>query len=223
MPYLCIRMAQLNLFYIPQSPYAEALAFQEILFKQLLDLKAAGKPTSNSVIILEHEPVYTLGKSGNEGNLKVPVEETGARFFKTNRGGDITYHGPGQLTVYPLFDLDNIGIGVREYVERLESCIIDCIAEYGIKGERLESASGVWLDAHSAKPRKICAIGIKVSRGVSMHGLAFNVNTDLSFFNHIIPCGLEDKGVTSLQEELGKEIPILQVAEKVWESFRKTF
>ena len=174
-------------------------------------------------MFLQHDPVYTIGNSGDTENLKVPIEETGAEFYKTNRGGDITYHGPGQLTVYPIFDLDSFGIGVREYVNLLEEVIIDCLEIYGIKGGRIKEASGVWIDIDSAAPRKICAIGIKVSRGITMHGLAFNVNTDLSYFDNIVPCGLEDKGVTSLQAELGKELDFYEVCETLLGCFEKRF
>ena len=140
-----------------------------------------------------------------------------------NRGGDITYHGPGQLVMYPIFDLEQHNIGVRAYIERLEQAVIDTISEYGIKGERLKTATGVWIDSHSMNPRKICAIGVKCSRYITMHGLALNVNTDLNYFNYINPCGFIDKGVTSLEKELGKEVDIQEVKTKIKHHFSRLF
>ena len=179
--------------------------------------------TSNTLIFLQHNPVYTLGKSGDIKNLKVPIEETDAEFHKTNRGGDITYHGPGQLTVYPIFNLNSFNMGVRQYVETLEQCVIDCIGSYGIIGSRVEGASGVWIDAGTDNERKICAVGIKVSRGISMHGLAFNIKTDLSYFENIVPCGLEGKGVTSLDAELSQQVSFDEVQNSLLAEFKKKF
>ena len=212
-----------NLLLLNQTDYGLALRLQEQLYEAQLAKLKGEEPTENTLIFLQHDPVYTLGKSGDESNLKVPIEETDATFYQTSRGGDITYHGPGQLTVYPIFNLNHFEMGVREYVETLEQCVIDCNAEYGLKGERLEGASGVWIDAQSTKARKICAVGIKVSRGITMHGLAFNVNTDLSYFENIVPCGLEDKGVTSLAKELSKEQNYIQVCQQVALHFNKKF
>lgn len=208
---------------IDTATYEEGLLLQENLFNAQLEKKANQKPTSNTLILLQHSPVYTLGKSGDLANLKVPIEETGAEFHKTNRGGDITYHGPGQITGYPIFDLNQLSLGVRQYVESLEQCVIDCIADYGLKGGRVDGASGVWLDIGTEKERKICAVGIKISRGISMHGFAFNINTDLSYFENIIPCGIEDKGVTSLQKELGKKMDLKEVEKKLTSYFEKYF
>lgn len=216
-------MPRFNLFYLNQTDYEDALAFQECLFNAQLERIQKGEDTKDYLVFLQHTPVYTLGKSGDESNLKVPIEETDAQFCKTNRGGDITYHGPGQLTGYPIFNLAHFGIGVREYVELMEQCVIDCIANYGLKGERLEGASGVWLDVNGEKPRKICAIGIKVSRGITMHGFAFNINTDLSYFKNIIPCGIDDKGVTSLENEMGEKMDFKVVQQQLLECFRKRF
>lgn len=216
-------MARFNIFHIGITPYEEGLNFQQYWFDQQLNKKEAGEATSNQLILLQHTPVYTLGKSGNSENFKIPVSETDADFYQTSRGGDITFHGPGQITGYPIFDLESFGMGVRKYVATLEDCVIDCIAQYGLKGERISEASGVWIDVNSEKPRKICAVGIKVSRGVTMHGFAFNVNTDLNYFKNIIPCGLEDKGVTSLAEELGKPMNMLEVEEKLVDCFIKRF
>ncbi len=186
--------------------YQDAWDYQEKLFGENLKAKAAGLPTRNFLIFCEHEHVYTLGKSGSENNLLAnnkQLQELGVTFFKTNRGGDITYHGPGQIVGYPILDLENFGLGVKTYVDKLEESIINALTHFGINGERLPGATGVWLDADKpGKTRKICAIGVKASRHITMHGFAFNVNTDLNFFNLINPCGFTDKAVTSLQKEL---------------------
>ena len=208
---------------LERTNYVDALMFQENFFNAQLEKKAKDEKTSNTLILLQHTPVYTLGKSGDESNLKVPIEETGAEFYKTKRGGDITFHGPGQLVVYPIFDVETYGMSVRAFVETLEQCVIDCIAEYGLKGSRIIDASGVWLDAENGNARKICAVGLKVSRGITMHGLAFNINTDLSYFDHIVPCGLADKSVTSLEKELGKEMDFFEVQNKLIDQFEKHF
>lgn len=156
----------------------------------------------------EHLPVLTIGKSGKESNLLIPEEvlrERGVSFYHANRGGDITYHGPGQITGYPVFDLEYWHLGLRQYIHTLEDAIIRFLALYGLKGERLEGATGVWLDTEvSGRTRKVCAIGVKSSRFVTMHGFALNINTDLSYFSLINPCGFTDKGVTSLARELGE-------------------
>lgn len=212
-----------NVISIDLATYQEGLIFQESLFQEQLNNKSKGVATVNHLILLQHTPVYTLGKSGDIKNLKVPIEETDAEYFKTNRGGDITYHGPGQLTGYPIFNLDDFNIGVKKYVELLESCIIACLEVYGLKGERIAEASGVWLDAQSDHPRKICAVGIKVSRGVTMHGFAFNINTDLSYFDNIVPCGLEDKGVTSLEKELQRKVDFKEVQDNLQKQFEQYF
>lgn len=203
--------------------YLDALMFQENFFNAQLEKKAKDEKTTNTLILLQHTPVYTLGKSGNTENLKVPIEETGAEFFNTKRGGDITFHGPGQLVVYTVFDIDSYNMSTRQFVETLEQCVIDCIAKYGLKGTRINDASGVWLDADGENPRKICAVGLKISRHISMHGLAFNINTDLSYFDNIVPCGLENKGVTSLSKELGKEMDFYKVQEELITIFKKQF
>lgn len=196
---------------LKETDYLSALAKQEALFNHKLNLKKEEKDGLNFLILLEHPHVYTLGKSGDVGNLKVKPEDIGATYVATNRGGDITYHGPGQMVGYPIFDISHFELGVRQYVELLEEVVIDCLTHYGLKGERISDASGVWIDAQSSFPRKICAVGIKVSMGITMHGFAFNINTDLSYFDHIIPCGISDKGVTSLEKELGRKIPMLEV------------
>lgn len=219
--------------------YAEAWEKQKELFQERLDAKkvAAGNPLPDVLVSCEHRPVLTLGKSGQIENLLVSEEmlrQRGVDFFRIERGGDITYHGPGQLVMYPIFDLEHFvsetasvrpsesastrqsesarpselsltrhGIGLKEYIWRLEEAVILFLKDFGIVAGRLEGATGVWLDAHGANARKICAIGVKASRFVTMHGLAFNINTDLSYFQLINPCGFTDKGVTSLQQELG--------------------
>ncbi len=214
---------RINYLYLDETPYQLALSMQEDLFNAQLEKVEKGEPTINTLIFLQHTPVYTLGKSGDIKNLKVPIEETGAEYYKTDRGGDITYHGPGQLTAYPIFNLNEFGIGTREYVHRIEQCVIDCMASYGIKCKRIEEASGVWVSANTEMPRKICAVGIKVSRGISMHGFALNINTNLSYFENIIPCGLENMGVTSLKKELGREVNFAEVCNRLWGYFQKHF
>ncbi|MBQ5830458.1 MAG: lipoyl(octanoyl) transferase LipB [Alistipes sp.] len=170
------------------------------------------------LLLVEHNPVYTLGKSGKSENMLVSEEylrSIGAEFFHIDRGGDITFHGPGQVVGYPILDLEQVGIGLREYIDSIEGAVIELCAEYGIVAGRVEGASGVWLDGGTARARKICAIGVKSSRYVTMHGFALNVNTDLRYFNHINPCGFADRGVTSLQKELGREVSMEEVKEKV--------
>lgn len=188
--------------------YADALENQIAAFEALLAAKAAGRKEENRLFFCEHLPVLTIGKSGKESNLLIPEEvlrERGVSFYHTNRGGDITYHGPGQITGYPVFDLEYWHLGLRQYIHTLEDAIIRFLALYGLKGERLEGATGVWLDTEvSGRTRKVCAIGVKSSRFVTMHGFALNINTDLSYFSLINPCGFTDKGVTSLARELGE-------------------
>ena len=170
------------------------------------------------LLLVEHNPVYTLGKSGKSENMLVSEEylrSIGAEFFHIDRGGDITFHGPGQVVGYPILDLEQVGIGLREYIDSIEGVVIELCAEYGIVAGRVEGASGVWLDGGTSRARKICAIGVKSSRYVTMHGFALNVNTDLRYFNHINPCGFADRGVTSLQKELGREVSMEEVKEKV--------
>ena len=187
--------------------YTEALAVQTEAFETLLQAKVWGKQGENKLFFCEHQPVLTIGKSGKDSNLLIPEEllqRQGVSFFHTNRGGDITYHGPGQITGYPVFDLEHWQLGLKQYIHALEEIIIRFLALYGIKGERLEGATGVWIDSEvKGRARKICAIGVKSSRYVTMHGFALNINTDLSYFSLINPCGFTDKGVTSLEKELG--------------------
>jgi len=215
--------------------YKEAWEIQEEIFKKLVENKinkgqnAAGVETYDpgTLIMVEHPHVYTLGKSGSENNLLVDyiqIKARDAEFFKTDRGGDITYHGPGQIVGYPVFDLEKIRISLKEYIHRLEEAVIMTIADYGLAGSRLEGATGVWLDPDiCGKTRKICAIGVKASRYVTMHGFAFNVNTDLEYFNYINPCGFTDKGVTSLQKELGERQDFNEIKLRVRNNLRKVF
>ena len=199
-------------------PYLEAWALQERLHEEVKAAKLQGVDTVNYLLFVEHPHVYTLGKSGDEANMlisAIQLQAKHAEFVKVNRGGDITYHGPGQLVVYPIIDMANFGLGVKDYVDRLEEVVIRTIEEYGIKGERLEGATGVWIEAHTPRARKICAIGIRCSRFVTMHGFALNVNTDLNYFHYINPCGFRDKGVTSIAQELGREISLQEVKERV--------
>lgn len=187
--------------------YVQALTVQTEAFDALLDNKARSRQGENKLYFCEHQPVLTIGKSGKESNLLIPAEllqRKGISFYHTNRGGDITYHGPGQITGYPVFDLEYWHLGLKQYIHTLEEIIIRFLALYGIKGERLDGATGVWLDPEvKGRARKICAIGVKSSRYVTMHGFALNINTDLSYFSLINPCGFIDKGVTSLEKELG--------------------
>jgi len=196
-------------------PYQQAWNYQELLLGQIVKQKQEGeklnkpdrKLTDNWLLFCEHPHVYTLGKSGSEGNLLADSLQLSARdaeFIHTNRGGDITYHGPGQLVGYPILNLTCFADGIRQYIEKLEESIILTLKEFDISGERLNGATGVWLDTNlPGRTRKICAIGVRTSHWVTMHGFAFNVNTDLSYFDMINPCGFTDKSVTSLQKELG--------------------
>jgi lipoyl(octanoyl) transferase len=188
--------------------YGEAWSYQEKLFNELIDAKRSGEDKSNHLLFCEHPHVFTLGKSGQDSNLLInnlALQEKGVSFFRTNRGGDITYHGPGQIVGYPILDLEAFKLGIRTYIEMLEESIIVLLEEYGISASRLDGASGTWLDAGSPMARKICAIGVRSSHYVTMHGFAFNVNTNLDYYNYINPCGFVDKGVTSLEKELGKK------------------
>ena len=201
-------MVQFNFEDLGKVDYRECWDLQEeILEKTVQDRIQKGVPSGkNSFLLVEHPHVYTLGKSGNPGNILIPDEflkKIGATFYRINRGGDITYHGPGQIVGYPVFDLEVLKVGLREYISRLEEAIILTLKEYGLAGSRFSGGTGVWLDPDvKGRARKICAIGVKASRFVTMHGFAFNVNTDLTYFDNINPCGFTDKGVTSLSKEL---------------------
>ncbi|MGV8091672.1 MAG: lipoyl(octanoyl) transferase LipB [Mangrovibacterium sp.] len=209
--------------------YQKCWDYQEMLLEQVqTDKKAQKKPTSiNHFLLVEHPHVYTLGKSGDEHNLLIHddfLKKIGATFCKIDRGGDITYHGPGQLVGYPIIDLEYYQIGVRQYIEKMEDAIIATVARYGISSGRKEGATGVWLDADlPARSRKICAIGVRVSRYVTMHGFALNVNTDMRYFNYINPCGFTTYGATSIERELGKKVDMQEVKELIKLNFNKIF
>ncbi len=224
----CVELRQLGLI-----DYKEAWDYQENLFEQIVEAKQQkrdGKEdviTPNFMLFCEHPHVYTIGKSGKESNLLINEEmlkNRGASLYKINRGGDITYHGPGQLVAYPILDLDNFKLSIKSYIDQLEEVIIRVLKRYGMIATRAEGATGVWLDAESpVKARKICAIGVRTSHWVSMHGFAFNVNTDLSYFENIIPCGIQGKSVTSLQKELGKEVKMEEIKRIVLSEFEAIF
>ena len=214
--------------------YKEAWDYQEKLFQKALDIKAENfsKPevdqtiVPNELLFCIHPHVYTLGKSGDKQNLLVAehfLKTKGVDYYHINRGGDITYHGPGQLVAYPIFDLKNYDLSIKQYIEALEEVIIIVLKDYGIKAGRIQEATGVWLDVGTSKARKICAIGVKASRYVSMHGLAFNVNTDLDYYGYINPCGITDKGVTSLAKELGNQISMEEISKKTLQAFKHVF
>jgi lipoyl(octanoyl) transferase len=222
-------MANFNFIDVGLKDYKDCWDYQEELLKDVSDDKRATKKPSekNHFLLVEHPHVYTLGKSGDENNLLAHGEflkKIEATFYKINRGGDITYHGPGQLVGYPIIDLEYYKIGVREYIEKMEDAIIATIAEYGLIGGRKEGATGVWLNAdHKVRARKICAIGVRVSRFVTMHGFALNVNTDMRYFNYINPCGFSSSDVTSIQQELGKEISMDEVKTLIKEKFNQIY
>ncbi len=197
-----------------RMPYREALELQQRLQSELKEAKLSGTGGEETVLLVEHPHVYTLGRHGKPENMLLSPERLsalGAELVSVGRGGDITYHGPGQLVVYPILDLERHGLGIKAYVDLLEESVIRTIAAFGIKGERVEGATGVWLDKGKPGERKICAIGVACSRYVTMHGLALNVNTDLKMFSAINPCGFIDKGVASIAGELGREVNLAQV------------
>lgn len=197
--------------------YQEAWDYQEKLLRENVQLKASGdgEHTVHHLLFCEHAPVVTLGKSGHPENLLLTGEmlaQKGIDFFKTNRGGDITFHGPGQIVAYPIFDLEKIFTDIGRYLRSLEEAVILTLAEYGVRGDRSPGETGVWIEPdQKLRARKICAMGVRCSRWVTMHGIAFNVNTDLSYFDYIVPCGIRDKQVTSLEKELGRQVPVEEV------------
>lgn len=216
--------------------YQQAWDFQEQLFEKIIAQKVINRQsekdnlplqlTPNHLLLVEHPHVYTLGKSGHEENLLASEEllkSIKATYYKTNRGGDITYHGPGQLVGYPILNLDYFFHDIHLYLRTLEEVIIKILADYGLKSERSSGETGVWLDVGKPYARKICAMGVRASRWVTMHGFALNVNTDMRYFEYIIPCGIKDKQVTSLQRELQREIPIQEVKTKLMQYFAETF
>ncbi len=220
--------------------YDRCLARQRELFDRLVNAKVAlhslhssdqpveteDRSADQVLILCEHPAVYTLGKSGAESNLLVDeafLHRIGASYYRTDRGGDITFHGPGQLVGYPVLDLERLGIGLREYIERLEETVIATAADYDIRAERLAGATGVWIGVGSARPRKLCAIGVRSSRYVTMHGFALNVTTDLSYFGYINPCGFTNKGATSLKAELGCDVAMEEVKARYARHFARVY
>lgn len=204
-----------------EIPYNDAWQRQEQMMQQQVTRKMGGQPTENTLVFCQHPHVYTLGKSGKAGNML--YDDGTIPFVKTNRGGDITYHGPGQITGYPIFDIETFNLGLKNYIYNVEECIIRTIALYGIIGERLEGATGVWIEAHTPRARKICAIGVRASHFVTMHGFALNVNTDLTYFQRINPCGFVDKGVTSIAREVGHEVDYEVVKQQLHQKFIEVF
>lgn len=195
-------------------PYEEAWTKQNQYFEELIAGKQNGGQCCNRLIFCEHNPVYTLGRHGNDNNLLIDkhrLQQLGAEVKRVDRGGDITFHGPGQLVCYPILDLEHYHLGLKQYLHTLEEAVIRTCSDYGIHSSRVNGATGVWLDVHLPKERKICAMGVRSSHFITMHGLALNVNTDLNFFNYINPCGFTDKGVTSIKQELGHEVDLNQV------------
>jgi lipoyl(octanoyl) transferase len=212
--------------------YKETWDYQEVLFKEIVDVKIQNRkdntqlPTPNFLLYVEHPHVYTLGKSGDLSNLLLSekqLAEKEATFYKINRGGDITYHGPGQIVGYPILDLENFFTDIHKYLRFLEEAIILTLAEYGLKGTRSEGETGVWFDVGTPFARKICAMGVRASRWVTMHGFALNVNANLGYFDNIVPCGIRGKAVTSMHVELGKEVNEQEVKEKIVKHFATLF
>ena len=227
-----LRNPLVNVIDLGQKSYKPVWDLQEEKLQSIVDLKRKNRhsnhkqPTPNYLIWVEHPPVITLGKSGLPKHLLInedQLKEKGVAFFKTNRGGDITFHGPGQLVGYPILDLENFFTDIHKYLRLLEEAIILTLKEYGLSAERSEGETGVWLDVGTPFARKICAMGVKASRWVTMHGFALNVNTDLRYFDYIIPCGIQGKAVTSLKAELKREVPLEEVKEKVLHHFGELF
>ena len=205
---------------------------QESIFKKIVDLKIENrkkkenKATENYILVCSHPHVYTLGKSGNEKNLLIndkSIKSQKLEYYKINRGGDITYHGPGQLVIYPILDLENFFTDIHKYLRFLEEAVIMTLDEFGISSGRIENLTGVWVNINTNKPKKICAMGVKSSRWVTMHGLALNVSTDLKYFNNIVPCGIDDKEVTSIEDKLNKKIKLENVENKMLKNLAQVF
>jgi lipoyl(octanoyl) transferase len=223
---------KIQLLDLGNKDYKETWADQEELFKEIVDIKIQNRnatspiPTPNFFLYVTHPHVYTLGKSGDFSNLLLSekqLKEKGASFYKINRGGDITYHGPGQIVGYPILDLENFFTDIHKYLRFLEEAIILTLAEYGLKTERSPGETGVWFDVGTPFARKICAMGVRASRWVTMHGFALNVNADLGYFDHIIPCGIRGKAVTSMHVELGRKVNEEEVKQKIIKHFSVLF
>jgi len=225
-------MQTVKLINLGLKDYKETWDFQENVFQKTIDIKIDNRrndktnPTTNHFIFVEHPHVYTLGKSGDISNLlltKEQLKEKEATYYKINRGGDITYHGPGQIVGYPILDLDNFFTDIHKYLRFLEEVIIKTLTEYGIKSERSDGETGVWLDVGTPFARKICAMGVRTSRWVTMHGFALNANVNLGYFDHIIPCGIKGKAVTSMEAELNRKVSIEEVQQKILKHFSAMF
>ncbi len=224
---MAVQNKQTKIIHLGLIDYQEAWDYQEEIFKSVVDVKIRNRkkdpedqePTSNYLIFCQHPHVYTLGKSGSEQNLLIneaQLKLRGAHYYKINRGGDITYHGPGQIVVYPILDLDNFFTDIHKYLRFLEEAVIRTLRDYDVEAGRIKGLTGVWLNVDDQeKARKIAAFGVKSSRWVTMHGLAFNIQVNLDYFNNIVPCGIQDKAVTSLDLELGKDPDFSQVVEKL--------
>lgn len=213
---MCIENSFIEVLNLGLIDYQSAYSIQKEAHESLKTAKAAGGYGAEKLFLLQHKPVYTMGRHADKANVLASPEvlkKEGIDVVATERGGDVTFHGPGQLVAYPIIDLEKHRLGVKAYVNMIEESVIRTIADYGISGERVEGATGVWLDKGKPSERKICAIGVKCSKYVTMHGLALNVNTDLSYFNAINPCGFTDKGVASMQLELGRKLDFNEVAE----------
>ena len=214
--------------------YKACWDYQELLFNQTIQQKILNRNlpitenvvTKNYLLFVEHPNVFTLGKSGNEKNLLLTTAQLSEKktdYYKINRGGDITYHGPGQIVAYPILDLDHFFSDIHKYLRFLEQAVIDTLLEYNIESSRVEGLTGVWIEGNTPRARKICALGVKSSRWVTMHGIGFNINSDLSYFSHIIPCGIEGKAVTSMKQELGRELDFEEVSQVLKEKLSTQF
>ena len=216
-----------------KKDYQETLIYQKEIFQQIVDVKLNNRKenkslvTPNFLLFVEHPHTYTLGRSGSVNNLLInnaQLKEVGAQFYEIGRGGDITYHGPGQLVAYPILDLDNFFTDIHKYLRFLEEAVILTLKDYGINGGRIDGLTGVWIDfEEKINPRKICAFGVKASRWVTMHGLALNVNADLKYFDYIVPCGISDKAVTSIEKELGEQVSMADVQNKLKDHIGRLF
>jgi lipoyl(octanoyl) transferase len=218
--------------YLGKIDYKEAWDLQEKLFQEGVQRKIdirngnGGELPQNHLLFCEHPHVFTLGKSGDKDHMLLTEEQlkqNNAKFYQINRGGDITYHGPGQLVIYPIFDLEQFFTDIHKYMRYLEESVIQTLSKFGVHGERLDGLTGVWLDSNTVHARKICAMGVKSSRWITMHGIGFNVSTDLSYFNHIIPCGIQNKAVTSLEKETNSSITVAQVIPIILQELKTLF
>jgi len=227
-------MISVKLHELGLMDYQEAWEYQETLFSEKLATKTANRelhsehqiPIAHDLLVVEHPPVYTLGKSGKESHLlldQMALSDKGIKYYKINRGGDITFHGPGQLVAYPILDLEQLRTDIHWYMRSLEEVVIATLAEFSIVGERYPGFTGVWLDADKENARKICAMGVRTSRWVTMHGIALNINTELDYFSHIVPCGIDDKAVTSMSAEKGGDLNFAEVSAAFIRQFAKIF